>query len=492
VLFLGEMQSIVGDQLGRVALSVLVFERTGSATATAATYAATLLPAIIGGFLGGRVGDHVSRRVVMIVVEIMRALCFAAMALPATPLGVVIVLLVAAVAIGPVFTASQLGYLAAELEPEQFRTGTAARMMSSQSAQVIGFVLGGVVVAAIGARASLAVDAATFAVSAVAVGVLLLSRRASGGAAHAPAVSVQPTGSTTTPEPASAAHVPFAGLLGTRRVRTLLLLGCFVGFFVVPEGLAVPFANSTGATTAAVGILLAAGALGGALGAIGMTRFVEPTRREAAAFRMAVLCGLPLVIPAVVPHWPVAAACWLVSGALAAYMVEVTAALVQALPPARRSHYIGVVGALLLATQGGGLLVFGALAAIVAPATAIAVAGLVGSAAAALVTVAAARRAGKHAAPSSGLTRGEPTATSGSTVSTAEDVTHSAALGTTNGDGPTRRTDSGYPAFDGGARVAPAVARRPLPYPRHAAPPASRNITEPVHQLNLRRSWRHR
>ncbi|MDT4928045.1 MAG: hypothetical protein QOF92_912, partial [Pseudonocardiales bacterium] len=35
VLYAAEMQSIAGDQLARVALSVLVFDETGSALATA-------------------------------------------------------------------------------------------------------------------------------------------------------------------------------------------------------------------------------------------------------------------------------------------------------------------------------------------------------------------------------------------------------------------------------------------------------------------------
>lgn len=405
VLFAGEMQSIVGDQLGRVALSVLVFERTGSAAATAATYAATLLPAVVGGLFGSRIGDHLSRRLVMIVVEILRALCFAAMAVPSVPIGGVIGLVVVAVALGPLFSASQLAYLAGELEPEQFRTGTAARMMTSQSAQVLGFVLGGVVVAAIGARAALAVDAASFALSALAVVTLLALRsgrsRSDDGAADGAYDGADSESAAPAPATGTTA-TPFAGLLGTPRVRTLLLLGCIVGFFVVPEGLAVPYAGSAGAGTVAVGLLLAAGAFGGALGAIAMTRFVEPTAREVTAYRMAVCCGLPLAIPAVVRHWPVAAVCWLISGVLAAYMVEVTSALVQAFPAERRSHYIGVVGALLLAAQGLGLLLFGALAGAMSPAAAIALAGLTGSAAALVVVAPTMRRTGRHAAAPAG------------------------------------------------------------------------------------------
>ena len=51
VLWLADAQSMAGDQLARVALSVLVFERTSSALLTALTYALTFLPALIGGAL---------------------------------------------------------------------------------------------------------------------------------------------------------------------------------------------------------------------------------------------------------------------------------------------------------------------------------------------------------------------------------------------------------------------------------------------------------
>jgi predicted MFS family arabinose efflux permease len=400
-LFAAEMQSIIGDQLARVALSVLVFDRTGSAVATAGTYAATLLPAIIGGSLLSRIGDLLPKRVVMIGVDLARALCFAAMALPQLPLGAVIAVLIAAVAIGPVFSAAQLSYLADVLTPEEFRIATATRLMTSQTAQVLGFLLGGGLVAMIGARATLVVDAATFVVSALIVATLIRggdpARRQSmpdgrdGSTIDAPADATQSGHERT-----EGSEESFAGLLRTPRVRGLILLACVIGLFVVPEGLAVPFARSTGAGTTEIGILLAAGALGGAVGSAALGRLVRPSHRETIAYRMAVLCGLPLLIPAFVPSWPLAAVCWLASGALAGYMVEVTAALVQELPEDQRSRYLGMVGATLLAVQGVGMLAFGALATVLAPATAIGVAGLAGSVFAfAVVTLGGVRQAAR-------------------------------------------------------------------------------------------------
>lgn len=49
-LFFADMQSQLGDQLARVALSVLVFARSGSVFLTAAVFALTFLPAVLGAW----------------------------------------------------------------------------------------------------------------------------------------------------------------------------------------------------------------------------------------------------------------------------------------------------------------------------------------------------------------------------------------------------------------------------------------------------------
>src|SRR5664280_1882422 len=49
VLWLAQVLSVVGDQLARVALSVLTFHRTGSPLLTGAGYALSYLPAVAGG-----------------------------------------------------------------------------------------------------------------------------------------------------------------------------------------------------------------------------------------------------------------------------------------------------------------------------------------------------------------------------------------------------------------------------------------------------------
>jgi MFS family permease len=384
VLWGTETQSIVGDQLARVALSVLVFERTSSATATALTYAATYLPAIVGGALLGGLGDRFPRRVVMVVCDLLRAVLFAAMAIAGAPLPLIIGLLIVAVFIEPVFIASEVSYLSGVLTSEQFRIATGARVIAGQTAQVGGFAVGGVLVAVLGARGALLLDAGTFLLTAVIVGTAL--RAQPSGASHDEGVPAKE--SVDGPE--------FAGLWRDRRLRGLILLATLAGFFVVPEALAVPFGHDVGASTAETGLLLASIPLGGALGASALMRYVGPRRRLTVARAMVIGCGVPLIATAFVPHWPVIFACWLASGALAAYLVEIMSVIVQSIPDAMAARQLGILNALLLGAQGLGFVIFGIVAHQLSVGRTVALAGLVGTLLAIIVVVTLLRRGPRH------------------------------------------------------------------------------------------------
>ena len=87
-LFAAHLLSVIGDQFARVALTVLVFARTGSAALTALTYALTFLPAIVAGPLLSGLADRYPRRTVMVVADVARAALVAVMAVPGVPLPV--------------------------------------------------------------------------------------------------------------------------------------------------------------------------------------------------------------------------------------------------------------------------------------------------------------------------------------------------------------------------------------------------------------------
>ncbi len=379
VLFGAEVQSLVGDQLARVALAALVYEHTHSAAATALTYAATFLPAILGGVVLARLGDRLPRLEVMVGADILRAIAFTAMALPGTSLGLLEVLLVLAVFVEPAFTAAQASYLATRLTAAEYRTATGLRMATSQIAQIGGFAVGGALVAFVHPRGALAVDAVTFAASAAIITAGL--RLTAGKGVVAAAQSFEPTGRETV---GAQTAVPARRWQIRRQPRIMLLieLSALAGLFVVPEGLAIPYAAQIGQSTGVAGLLLAAIPAGGAVGALLLVRVVRPSGRNLAMAVMAVACGVPLLVTFWPLPWQVVLGAWFVSGAAAAYQVEVFTGLAEFTPDRYRSRTLGVASACLTGAQGVGLAIFGLVAQRADAGTAIALAGAVGIAAA--------------------------------------------------------------------------------------------------------------
>ena len=91
-LLVAHVLSVLGDQLTRVALASLVFDRSGSAALTALAYAGTYLPWALGATLLADLADRYPRRRVLLSCDLVRAALVAAMAVPELPLAVVALL----------------------------------------------------------------------------------------------------------------------------------------------------------------------------------------------------------------------------------------------------------------------------------------------------------------------------------------------------------------------------------------------------------------
>ncbi|MDQ4119202.1 MAG: MFS transporter, partial [Actinomycetota bacterium] len=172
-LWSAEVLSVAGDQLARLALTVVVLQRTGSPAWSAAVYALTFLPALAGGILLGPLADRFPRRSVMVAADLVRAAMVAVMALPGVPLWVLAALVVLVVLAGAPHTAAQGALLPDVLDGDLLQCGFAVRQITGQVAQVAGFAAGGLVVAVLDPSAALLIDALTFGVSALLVGTLV-------------------------------------------------------------------------------------------------------------------------------------------------------------------------------------------------------------------------------------------------------------------------------------------------------------------------------
>ncbi len=382
-IWAAELLSVAGDQVARVALAVLVFARTDSAAWSAAVYALTFLPALAGGLLLGWVADRFRRREVMVLTDVLRAAGTAVLALPGLPLGWLLAVLALVVLLGAPHAAAQGALLPQVLAGELYERGLAVRQMTTQAAQLVGFTGGGLVVAVLGAPAALLADAATFAAAA----------------------AILRWGLGDRPAPERADRVPdrHAALGGLRTVvadplrRALVLLAWTVGWFVVPEGLAAPYAEQLGAGPAVVGLLMAADPLGSVVGAFLFVRYVPRPRREQLVGVLAALTGLPLVAVVLAPGVGSSLVLWAIAGACStAYLLQTQAGFVRATPVDKRGAAIGIAASGIVASQGVAVAVGGVLADRIGPVAAVAVCGGLGTVLAAAGAVAHARaRAGR-------------------------------------------------------------------------------------------------
>ena len=166
-LWLAQIGSVLGDQLVRVALTLEVYRQTRSPLLAAVTFAASVVPAFAGGVLLAGLADRYPRRRVMVGCDIVRIVLVLAMTVPGVPVALLVGLLFAVTMAGVPFTSARAAIYPDVLAGELYVLGTATTLTTYQFAQVLGFALGGAAVGVVGFRGALAVDAGTFAISAL-------------------------------------------------------------------------------------------------------------------------------------------------------------------------------------------------------------------------------------------------------------------------------------------------------------------------------------
>lgn len=185
LLLTAQFASLLGDFFNYVAVAWLVLELTGSNLAVGAVLAAASIPRAVLMLLGGAVSDRFSPRTSMLAGGIARAVVMGVLALLALS-GTVQLwhLFVGSFLIGIVaafFLPASTSMLPRVVASDQLEAGNAFMSLSRFGATVLGPALAGVVVAAVGAGAALAVDAAGYALAGLLVTLLPSTRMASDG-----------------------------------------------------------------------------------------------------------------------------------------------------------------------------------------------------------------------------------------------------------------------------------------------------------------------
>jgi MFS family permease len=374
-LWSAQLLSIAGDQVARIALAVLVYDRTASAALAAVSFAVTAGAQFAGGLGLGWVADRYPRRAVMICCDIICTALILVMTVPGLPLSALIVLLFAvSMAVEP-FLSARVAVNLAALGPERFELGNGITMSTYQVAQLAGFAAGGLVVTAAGVRGALAIDAATFAASAVIVRLGVRARPA--------------------PEQDSSSGGPgwpgitggFRAVLAVPAATAAAGLMCLAAFLVAPEGAAVPLGRVLGHGTATTGWLLAAGAAGAAAGPLAWNRYVPAARRTQLAAVLAAASCAVLAAFALPVHLAGALVILFTSGLGSAYLTTANRVIMNAVPDSHRGQACGLVGAGMALSQVLVIITAGAAAGRLGPQAAIAICSAAGTVTAVLLAI---------------------------------------------------------------------------------------------------------
>jgi len=383
-LWAAQLQSVLGDQVLRVALAVVVLERTGSAAASALTYAVTFLPQLLAGPALAGLADRFPRRNVMVAADLLRAALVAVAALPALPVPALLALVVVVTAAGSPFEAARSAVLPDVLPGGAYQAGAALTNVTVQGGSLAGFLLGGGLLALTGPSAAIALDAGSFVASAA---VVVVALRGVPSATNRPRSSAG-AGPGRWATVSAGARVVF----GDPHLRFYVLLAWVAGAAaVVPEGLAAPLARQLGGGALVTGVLLAAPAAGMAAGGLMVTAWVPPALRVRVLSPLALAAVVPLLavpIAATLPPSPAVvatAALLIASGVGLAFNLPANALFVERLDPALRGRAFGVAAAGIVGGQGLAIAAAGGGTALAGPAAVVAVAGLAGLAAVVLL-----------------------------------------------------------------------------------------------------------
>ncbi|WP_262281975.1 MFS transporter [Micromonospora sp. MA102] len=336
--------SLTGNMLTLIALPLYVLAETGSPAATGLAGAFATAPVVLGGAFGGVLVDRIGYRRASVLADLVSGVTVAAVPVLHATVGLPFPALLALVFLsGLLDTPGQTARTA--LLPE---AATAAGVpieraigwfgATERGARLIGAPLAGLLVSALGALPVLAVDAATFALSALAVAVLV------------PA-SLRPSADSDAPSAGYwrdfAAGVRF--LVREPLLRAMVLLVLVTNLFdATKSNVLMPVvATRDLGGAAAFGLLVGAMGGGALVGSLIFSAIGHRLPRRATFVTAFAVCGAPpFWALAAAPPLPVIAAVCVVSGLAAGAINPLIGAVeLERIPATMRARVYGVIGA---------------------------------------------------------------------------------------------------------------------------------------------------
>jgi MFS family permease len=181
ILWAGQAVSALGNQVVPIALAFAVLDLTGSASDLGLVLAAAFVPRLLFLLVGGVWADRLPRTRVMLTADAVRCASQAVIALQlfagSAQIWQLAVLGAVEGAAGAFFMPAAAAVVPEVVSRDQLQAANALMSVARNAAGVVGPALGGLLVALVGAGSAFALDAATFAISAVSLGMLRVPLR---------------------------------------------------------------------------------------------------------------------------------------------------------------------------------------------------------------------------------------------------------------------------------------------------------------------------
>ncbi|GGO68493.1 membrane protein [Nonomuraea cavernae] len=394
-LFVGQTLMVISEAMKMLALSLLVFARTGSPLMAAVAYMAGMLAYLVGGTLLLSLADRISTRPLLVTFHLVRFCVIGVLAFVVLPVPVVLILAAVIGLFGPVAEGNATALLADVLRDRSYITGRSLMTAAAAASQVIGHGISGLLLITMSAYGVLATASAFCLVAAVVTwfGLRDSPRRGADrpdradradrvdGVDHAdradrPASTpgASPLRRLLRTGAAASTWQVNRQLLADRHIRGLLLAILVpTSLAVGAEGAVVPYTADMGQAPA--GLLLSAMAGGMLLSNVLIGRFAGVETAERLVLPLIYLTGGGLVAFALRPGLPVAVALAAASSAGLGYEIGLQRRFLQALPEHARGQAFGLVSTGLMSGQALGAVAVGALTGIAGAGLSIAVFG---------------------------------------------------------------------------------------------------------------------
>ncbi len=297
VLWAGQLVSLVGSGLTRVALGIWIYQKTGSVATFALLLVASSLPTVLLSPLAGALIDRWEKRNALAFSDAVAALgpivlVIVILARGTTPNIIVVALTVALSAAGSAFQEPALGALVPRLVPSgQLNRVNGMVQLMQAIGQVASPAMAGVLLVHVGLTAVLAIDIATFAVSLLTLWVI--------GATH--------IGTETSGKANVFGTVVGDIVSGWSYVRSqpslvglLALLTTVNLFTAMGHAIFTPYVLLV-ADPQLLGGVLAAGGIGMVVGSIAVATWRGPKRRVDGIIAAIVIIGLAMVLTGLRP-----------------------------------------------------------------------------------------------------------------------------------------------------------------------------------------------